>query len=225
MAARTAWDRSTISRRSVAIGEVATTTSEPSLFYRVTGRLNALLWKLPLPRRVLVRLSGLVYRSPPMPAEIVLGTIDAVHAAGVQCWLGGGWRVDALVGKHTRTHHDLDLIVEHRDMRRAVQVMRELGYWEWYRVEPEAPLFTQIVFTDHHVAGRAVDLHPLEFFGAQVELTTGAIAGREVPCISVATQVENRSCRRRSERADLALLRQLERTPSARAGRTSSSGV
>ena len=194
------------------------------MFYRVTGRLNALLWRVPLPRRVLVRLSGLVYRSPPMPGEVMLGIIDAVHAAGVQCWVGGGWGVDALVGRRTRTHRDLDLIVEHRDMHRATQVLRELGYWEWYRVEPEVPMSTQIVFTDHHVAGRAVDLHPLEFFGPQVGLTTGAVAGREVACISVATQIENRSCRRRSERADLALLRELEQPLPAPAGRTSSVG-
>jgi lincosamide nucleotidyltransferase A/C/D/E len=209
--------RLSASRKPLEIGEVVTTTSEPSLFYRVTGRLNALLWKLPLPRRVLVRLSGLVYRSPPMPGGVVLGIIDAVHAAGVRCWIGGGWGVDALLGRHTRTHRDLDLIVEHRDMQKAVQVLLELGYWEWYRVDPEAPLLTQIVFTDHPVAGRAVDLHPLEFFGPRAELTTGEVAGRQVPCISVATQVENRSCTRRSERTDLGLLRELERARSAQA--------
>jgi lincosamide nucleotidyltransferase A/C/D/E len=202
--------------------EVATTTSEPSLFYRVTGRLNALLWKLPLPRRVLVRLSGYVYRSPPMPAQVVLGIIDAVHAAGVRCWIGGGWGVDALVGRPTRDHHDLDLIVEHRDMQTAEQVLLKLGYWEWYRLEPDVPLSTQIVFTDHPVAGLAVDLHPLEFFGPWAELTTGDVAGREVPCISVATQVQNRSNTRRSERTDLALLRQLDQAPSTQAERTES---
>jgi lincosamide nucleotidyltransferase A/C/D/E len=190
--------------------------------YRVTGRLNALVWKLPLPRRVLVRLSGLVYRSPPMPAEVVLGIVDAMHAAEVSCWIGGGWGVDALVRRHTRTHRDLDLIVEHRDMQRAVQVLIELGYGEWYRLDPETPLLTQIVFTNHPVAGRAVDLHPLGLFGPRAEVTTGEVAGRRVPCISLATQLENHSCKRRSERTDLELLRQLEPAPRAQSGDTSS---
>ncbi|MEA2216766.1 MAG: lincosamide nucleotidyltransferase, partial [Solirubrobacteraceae bacterium] len=183
------------------------------LFYRVTGRLNALLWKLPLPRRVLVRLSGLLYRSPPMPGEVVLVIIRAVQAAGIRCWIAGGWGVDALVGRGTRTHRDLDLVVEHRDMQKAVQVLLDLGYWEWYRLDPDVPLSTQIVFTDHPVAGRAVDLHPLELFGPRAEGTVGEVEGRQVPCLSVATQVENRTCMRRSERADLELLRRLERSP------------
>jgi lincosamide nucleotidyltransferase A/C/D/E len=204
------------------MGEIAT-TSQPSLFYLVTGRLNAVLWRLPLPRRVLVRLSGILYRSPPMPAEVVLGIVDAMHAAGLRCWVAGGWGVDALVGRPTRTHRDLDLAVEHRDMQKAMQVLHGLGYREWYRLVPDVPLLTQIVFTDHPVAGRAVDLHPLEFFGSPPGLTTGEMAGRQVPCLTVATQVANRSLHQRSERIDLVLLRELEGAPGPQAGHAPSS--
>lgn len=200
-----------VSKSSICDGKAATTNSEPSLFYGVTGRLNVLVWKLPLPRRVLVRLSGLVYRSPPTPAEVVLDVVDAFVGAGVRCWIGGGWGVDALVGRATRTHHDLDLIVEHKDMEQAAQVLLELGYREWYRLDSEVPLASQIVFSNNPVAGQAVDLHPLEMFGPRAELTTGEVGGRQVPCISVATQVTNRTCHRRSERTDLALLHRLER--------------
>jgi lincosamide nucleotidyltransferase A/C/D/E len=203
------------------MGEIATTT-QPSLFYLVTGRLNAVLWRLPLPRRVLVRLSGMLYRSPPMPADVVLGIVDAMHAAGLRCWVAGGWGVDALVGRPTRTHRDLDLAVEHRDMQQAAQVLLDLGYREWYRLVPDAPLLTQIVFTDHPVAGRAVDLHPLEFFGSP-GLTTGEMAGRQVPCLSLATQVVARTCKQRSERKDLVVLRELERRASDQPEQTPSS--
>jgi lincosamide nucleotidyltransferase A/C/D/E len=199
--------------------------TKPGLFYLLTGRANAVLWRLPLPRRVLVRLSGMLYRSPPMPGEVVLGVVEAVEAAGVRCWLAGGWGVDALVGRQTRTHRDLDLVVEHRDMQKAVQVLLALGYWEWYRLDEDVPLSTQIVFTDHPVAGRAVDLHPLEYFGPAATVATGEVAGRQVPCLSVATQVVNRSCTRRSEREDLALLLELERSQAAQGDVTSGVGA
>jgi lincosamide nucleotidyltransferase A/C/D/E len=176
------------------------------------------LWRLPLPRRVLVRLSGILYRSPPMPAEVVVGIVDAMHAAGLRCWVVGGWGVDALVGRATRTHRDVDLAVEHQDMEKATQVLLGLGYREWYRVDPDVPLLTQIVFTDHPVAGRAVDLHPLGCFGSTPGLTTGEMAGRPVPCLTVATQVANRTFDQRTEWTDLALLRELERAPGSQAG-------
>ncbi|WP_369334184.1 nucleotidyltransferase domain-containing protein [Amycolatopsis camponoti] len=42
-----------------------------------------------------------------MPAGTVLRVLDAVHPARV--WLAGGWGIDALLGRRTREHRDLDL--------------------------------------------------------------------------------------------------------------------
>jgi 2'-5' RNA ligase len=185
--------------------------SEPSLFYRVTGRLNVLVWKAPLPHRVLARLSTTVYRSPPMPSEEVLTILSALRAAGVNCWITGGWGVDALAGERTRTHRDLDLVVEDRHMDLAVEALEELGYWEWYRWDSEVPLFSRIVLHDNELAGRAVDLHPIELSGTQVEFTAGKIEGQSVPCISLELQLKTHSSYRKRwrDRADIALLRKL----------------
>jgi hypothetical protein len=185
--------------------------SRPSLYYRVTGRLNVLLWKLPLPHRALVRLSTTLYRNPPMPAEEVLAILGALQAAEVRCWITGGWGVDALAAKRTRTHRDLDLVVEDRHVQRAVEVLGELGYWEWYRWDSEVPLFSRTVLHDDELAGRAVDLHPLELSGTQVEFAAGEIEGRSVPCISLELQIKTHSSYRKRwrDRADLALLRKL----------------
>jgi 2'-5' RNA ligase superfamily/Aminoglycoside-2''-adenylyltransferase len=187
------------------------TSSEPALVYRVTGRLNRLVWRAPLPRRVLVRLSGLVYRNPPMMSESVLAIVDALRAAEVRCWISGGWGVDALAGKRTRVHRDLDLVIEARDRQRAVGVLEGLGYGEWYRVDSDVPLFSRIVLHDHELAGRAVDLHPLDLASAQVEFTTGTIEGRPVPCLSLDLQVKTHANYRKRwrDRADLAVLRKL----------------
>jgi 2'-5' RNA ligase superfamily/Aminoglycoside-2''-adenylyltransferase len=185
--------------------------SEPAVVYRVTGWLNRWIWRAPLPRRVVARLSALVYRNPPMPGELVLTIIDSLQAAGVRCWISGGWGVDALAGRRTRIHRDLDLVIEEQHRQRAVDVLGTLGFWEWYRADSDVPLFSRIVLHDHELAGRAIDLHPLELSSAQVEFTVGTIERREVPCMSLDLQLKTHSNYRKRwrDRADLAVMRRL----------------
>jgi 2'-5' RNA ligase len=189
----------------------AHTPYAPPLLYRITGRLNAVVWRLPLPRRAIARLSMLVYRNPPMAGELVLGIVEALHAADVRCWISGGWGVDALIGRQTRLHRDLDVVIEDHDGRRAVDALRDLGYWEWYSVDSDTPLFARVVLHDHPVAGHAIDLHPLDLSIGKVQFTDGAIEGRAVPCLSVESQVVTHSNYRKRwrDRADLARLRKL----------------
>ena len=185
--------------------------SEPALAYRVSGRLNRLVWRAPLPHRVLARLSALVYRNPPMSGELALSIIDALHAADVGCWINGGWGVDALAGRRTRVHRDLDLVIEDGSIQRAVEVLEGLGYREWYRVDSDVPLFSRIVLHDHDLAGRVVDLHPLDLSHEHIEFTNGEIEGRPVPCLSLAAQAKTHTDYRKRwrDRADLAVLRKL----------------
>jgi 2'-5' RNA ligase len=185
--------------------------TEPSLFYWLTARLNVLVWKLPLPQRVLVRLSTTIYHSPPMPGTAVLAIVGALRAAGVRCWISGGWGLDALAAEHTRTHHDLDLIVEERDMPRAEEVFADLGFREWWRAVSDLPLQTQVVLQAGD-AGLAVDLHPLDLSSTHIEFATGTIDGQPVPCISASLQTRLHT-HYRPPRSDVAVLRSLPETP------------
>jgi hypothetical protein len=153
----------------------------------------------------------MLYRNPPMPAETVLCVIDALQATGVACWVSGGWGVDALAGRRTRTHRDLDLIVDAQDIGRALEVLRTLGYWEWYRTDSDVPLFSRVVVHDHELAGRAIDLHPLDISDEHVKLATGTIEGRAVGCLSLMSQLaaHSRYKKRWYDRADLSVLRRL----------------
>lgn len=45
-----------------------------------------------------------------MTASDVAVVLDRLEDAKIEAWLEGGWGVDALLGKQTRTHDDLDLI-------------------------------------------------------------------------------------------------------------------
>ena len=113
-------------------------------------------------------------------------------------WLGGGWGVDALVGRQTREHRDLDLAFDAGDEEIALEVLVSLGYrleadWRPVRFELWAP------------PSRSVDMHPVVLAedGSGVQagpdgttfcypsdaFTTGVVAGRVTRCISVDLQL------------------------------------
>lgn len=155
-----------------------------------------------------------------MPASEVLRVLAALEAAGCRVWLGGGWGVDALVGRQTRPHRDLDLAVDAAAQAPALVAVERLGYrvetdWRPVRVELVAP------------AGGWVDLHPVEldasgnglqagldgasFFYPAGCFVSGTVGGRTVGCVSAEQQVVFHSGYppRDVDIADLALLRGL----------------
>ncbi|MCG7284607.1 amino acid transporter [Cellulomonas sp. ACRRI] len=153
------------------------------------------------------------------PAE-VHRVLDALATAGCRSWVAGGWGVDALVGRQTRAHRDLDLALDAAGEAAAVGALAVLDYavetdWRPVRVELAAP------------GGRWVDLHPVAFDargrGTQAGLdgvtfdyppgcfVTGTIDGRLVGCLSAAQQVAFHTGYppRAVDLADLALLGRL----------------
>jgi lincosamide nucleotidyltransferase A/C/D/E len=155
-----------------------------------------------------------------MDAAEVLAVLDALAGAGCRAWVAGGWGVDALVGRQTRPHRDLDLAVDAGGEASALEALIRRGYvietdWRPVRVEAAAP------------GNRWVDLHPVvfdeagdgvqsgldggTFFYPAACFVTGTIAGRRVGCLSVEQQLAFHSGyeRRDVDVADLALLRAL----------------
>ena len=51
-----------------------------------------------------------------MDALDVIDVLDRLDAVGVEWCVDGGWGVDALVGRQTRPHKDLDLRVSASDL-------------------------------------------------------------------------------------------------------------
>ena len=46
----------------------------------------------------------------------------------VDVWLDGGWAVDAALGRQTRGHSDVDIVIEERDVPAAVSTLQDVGY-------------------------------------------------------------------------------------------------
>lgn len=139
-----------------------------------------------------------------MTESDVLAVLDRLDTAGVAAWLDGGWGVDALVGRQTREHADLDLVVSERDLARAAAALGGLGFAPDETAEPGLPARLALLAPD----GRRVDLHPVVFDergngwqplggdawgaypGADLR-STGQVAGRTVRCLSPDLQLRH----------------------------------
>ena len=132
-----------------------------------------------------------------MRANEVLTVLEVLTDADVPAWVVGGWGVEALAGRVTREHRDLDLAIRDDDLAEALAALGGLGFavetdWLPTRVELGGG------------PGGWVDLHPLAFDAGGTgvlrgldgvrfvypsdQFTQGAIGGRVVQCISAALQ-------------------------------------
>lgn len=134
-----------------------------------------------------------------MGARDVVEIVDGLEAAGVPVWLDGGWGVDALIGRATRAHDDLDLVLA---LDRADAARRALVGLGFAVIEDAATA----CFVARDPRDRRVDVHTVVFDaegGGLQRLEDGGlwrsppegfsgrgrVGGREVACLSAAVQV------------------------------------
>jgi lincosamide nucleotidyltransferase A/C/D/E len=139
-----------------------------------------------------------------LDATDVLRVLDQLDYAGLVVWLDGGWGVDALLGRHSRPHQDLDLVIARDDCDLARAALARAGFQHDPTAEPGLP--ARLVLVD--AEGRRVDLHPVVFdrhANGWQELGTGAwgeypaeglravgmVAGRQVRCLTPQLQVRH----------------------------------
>jgi lincosamide nucleotidyltransferase A/C/D/E len=63
-----------------------------------------------------------------MEAPLVVDLYNELEKLGIKIWIDGGWGVDALLEKQTRTHKDLDIVIQNKDVSRFRQLLK--GYKE-----------------------------------------------------------------------------------------------
>jgi aminoglycoside-2''-adenylyltransferase len=159
-----------------------------------------------------------------MSAADVGTVLGIAHAAGFdRVWVAGGWGVDALVGRQTRIHSDLDLAVDVTQTAPG-HLLRAFGR-HGYVVEADWRPSRVALAAD---GTRQVDLHPIVFdaqgTGWQANLdgqkpfrypedafAQGLVEGRVVECLSVAQQLRlhHGYVQRERDNHDIALLETL----------------
>ena len=72
----------------------------------------------------------------------------------IEIWLDGGWGVDALLGKETRQHNDIDLFVEEKNYNKFIEIIKNKGFNEIV-VEYTSEVHT--IWSDNKL--RIIDLH------------------------------------------------------------------
>ncbi len=127
---------------------------------------------------------------PEMSANEVIEIVQLLNQNGVDFYIDGGWGVDALLGEQTRTHADLDIAVQHKDVAHIRALLEARGYHDVPRDDTRDCNF---VLGDSQ--GHEIDIHSYTFdstgnpiYGVAYpfdSLTgTGSVQGQAVKCIS-----------------------------------------
>ena len=127
----------------------------------------------------------------------LLRVLDVIESTGCPYWLEGGWGIDALAGRQTRDHRDVDIDFDATREDEVIAVLERLGYQETL---DERPTRFELQAPD----GSCVDLHPLHidrtgdarqqapdgswWHFRREWFTTGCLGDRMVPCYTAEGQ-------------------------------------
>ena len=128
-------------------------------------------------------------------ASDVTDLYSSLEALGIKIWIDGGWGVDALLGRQTRPHEDIDIVVEQQHVATLRNFLENKGYRDVPRDDTSPWNF---VMGD--VDGHQVDFHVIVFdargngqygpaekgimYPADSLTGEGSIGGLRVRCIS-----------------------------------------
>jgi lincosamide nucleotidyltransferase A/C/D/E len=91
-----------------------------------------------------------------MNPEAVVEALTMLERKGVRVWLDGGWGVDALLCEQTRSHSDLDLILNAADVTKLKDALLPIGY----RLKAGGAATHLVLEND---LGNQIDVHPIDF--------------------------------------------------------------
>lgn len=129
--------------------------------------------------------------------ETVLEVLSLLEKNGIRYWLDGGWGVDALAGKQTREHRDIDIDFDACQMDSLLQILQDVGYT---MITDERPVRMEL----YHSQYSYIDIHPFvllengkakqsDYEGGWFEFDADffdevCYKGRTIPCISLKGQ-------------------------------------
>ncbi len=126
---------------------------------------------------------------PQMTAADVIAFVQLLREHNLEVIIDGGWAVDALLGRQTRVHSDLDIALNHQDVPCVRALLEARGYMD---VPRDDTWECNFVLGDDQ--GHLVDFHSCTFdaegnniFGVPYPFASlqgrGAINGFPVKCV------------------------------------------
>jgi lincosamide nucleotidyltransferase A/C/D/E len=93
-----------------------------------------------------------------MKSEDVVDVLQYIEQNNIRVWLDGCWGVDALLGEQTRSHEDLDIVIQQQDIPKLRKLLEAQGYKDVERDDTSAWNF---VLGDDD--GHEIDVHAVIF--------------------------------------------------------------
>ncbi len=123
-----------------------------------------------------------------MNGSDVVNLSSELENLGIKIWIDGGWGVDALLGKETRPHKDLDIAIQWKDVPKLRELLSAGGY-----VQIREDSKWNFVLGDSKA--REIDVHAFVYddkgnvvegvmYPAEPLTGKGVLEGRAVRCIS-----------------------------------------
>ena len=129
--------------------------------------------------------------------EDLMTVIGILENAGITYWIDGGWGVDILAGKQTRTHRDIDINFDAQYTEKLLNLLLERGY----EVDTDSEPVRIELYSEKY---GYLDIHPFvlnkDGTAKQADLEGGwyefekdlfgnaVFEGKTIPCISVKGQ-------------------------------------
>ena len=129
--------------------------------------------------------------------EDLFTVINLLENANIKYWIDGGWGVDILAGKQTRTHRDIDINFDAQHTEELLNILLEYGYkidtdWKPVRIELYSENYG---YLDIHpfVLNEDGTLKQANLEGGWYEFdkdffSNAVFEGKTIPCISVKGQ-------------------------------------
>lgn len=127
--------------------------------------------------------------------QSVADLVQEFNHRGIELWIDGGWGVDALLEKQTRSHSDLDIAIQEKDVAAAVSLLEEKGYvrvkrgdeteWNFIMGDREARFIDfHVINLDQEGNGIYGPAENGDFYHKDALSGKGHIGDLEVKCIS-----------------------------------------
>ena len=132
-----------------------------------------------------------------MTVEDVVEVLAALDADGIDYWVDGGWGIDALLGRQTREHRDLDLGVRLDDVQKIESLLpqfRRESAESGVLLKDERFRVVDLLLVERSESGefsqQLAGGRRLRYEERETR-ASGFIGGRKVRCASVALQLKH----------------------------------